>query len=188
MTTMIDRFFGVHQAIVREGLLTRLSPTAVKLCVALFHESERYCTRRLRLSTAKLKQLTGCSRNALMKARAELVDVGLIRIELNERQEFVIELCDPETGKPWPGDPKQRPPSLTRRVPLANTEGSAGNEKPVSRNERDSAAMTSPTQEPHALRSRDETLAPNLGTIWTDAASDSDLGGTSFHFGHNVHK
>ena len=89
MTTMIDRFFGMPQALLRKGLLCDLSPTAIKLLVAIYHESERHSTRRLERSTAELKLLTGCSRNSLANARTELVISGLVQIEVNKQQEFV---------------------------------------------------------------------------------------------------
>jgi hypothetical protein len=108
MTTMIERFFGMPQVLLRKGLLCRLSWTGVKLLAAIYYESERCCTRRVKLSTAELISLTGSSRNSLATARAELVSLCLVDIEMNTKQEFIINLCDPETGKPWPGDPKQK--------------------------------------------------------------------------------
>jgi hypothetical protein len=108
MTVMIDKFFGIPPGIIRLGKLKSLSGVAVKLYVVLWHQSERYRTRRLRCTTTELERLTGCSRNALITARADLAGAGLVQGEPYGRQGFIMHLCNPETGKPWPEDPQQR--------------------------------------------------------------------------------
>jgi hypothetical protein len=107
MTTMFEPFFGIPQAIVQLGKVKSLSGVALKLYVVLLHQSERYRTRMLRCTTAELEEFTGCSRNALITARADLARAGLVQSEPHRGQGFVFHLCDPNTGKPWPGDPKQ---------------------------------------------------------------------------------
>lgn len=108
MTVMIDKFFGIPREILRHGKLKDLSGVASKLLMALWCKSEQYCTRTVRCTTAELEELTGCSRNALIKARADLVGAGLVQAEPYGVKGFVFHLCDPNTSKPWPGDPKQR--------------------------------------------------------------------------------
>jgi hypothetical protein len=103
---MIDRYFGTPQSFIRLGMLIPLSGAATKLYMVLWHDSERYQTREITRTTAELRDLMGGSRNSHAKARAELVRVGLIQAEPYGTEGFVFHLCNPETGKPWPEDPK----------------------------------------------------------------------------------
>jgi hypothetical protein len=68
MTTMIDRFFGIPQSVVRRGLVKELIPVALRLLVVLWHESEYHRTRKFVRTTRELMELVGCSRNSLSKA------------------------------------------------------------------------------------------------------------------------
>jgi hypothetical protein len=118
MTVMVDRFFGVPQSAIRLGKMKNLSGVAIKLYVALWYESERCSTRELTRTTKVLIDLVGGSRNSHNKARAELIQGGLVLAEPYGTDGFVFVLCNPETGKPWPVhsterviyQPKGRPP------------------------------------------------------------------------------
>jgi hypothetical protein len=106
MTTMLDRWFGVPQALVRSGKLKQLSSVTVKVYIALCHDSERRRTREITFTTKKLIQLVGGSPNSHKKARAELVKFGLVVAEPLGSDGFVFQICNPETEKPWPLHPK----------------------------------------------------------------------------------
>lgn len=106
MTVMFSEFFGVPHGVVRSGKLHDLSGSAFKLYAALCYESERYRTREFTRKTGQLRALVGCSRNSHAKARAELIKAGLIEADEYGAEGFVYRLCDPKTGKPWPGDPR----------------------------------------------------------------------------------
>ena len=108
MTVMCERFFGVPQPAVRLGKVKELSPIAVKLYLALWHESERYSTRELTRTTAQVQALVGGSPNSHTKARTELAQAGLVVSEPYGTEGFVFVLCNPETGKPWPFPPKEK--------------------------------------------------------------------------------
>jgi|GEM_PF-2274298 hypothetical protein len=199
MTVMIDRFFGIPPGIIRLGKVKSLSGAAVKLLMVLWHESEYNCTRTLRCTTAKLEELTGCSRNALITARADLVGAGLVQAEPYGVKGFVLHLCNPETGKPWPGDPKQRIAYV--RKGMASRPLSSEGER-VERPRLDTAV------EPAALKdSQGENPSPHVeSTIgkrpvtapvspppmtWNVAeqfhpGGEIDLGGTNFPFGYNI--
>jgi hypothetical protein len=105
---MCERFFGIPQSAVRLGKVKELSPIAVKLYIALWHESERYSTRELTRTTAQVQALVGGSPNSHTKARDELAQAGLVVAEPYGAAGFVFVLCDPETGKPWPFPPKEK--------------------------------------------------------------------------------
>jgi hypothetical protein len=197
MTTMIAEFSGVPREIVRHGKLKNLSGVALKLYMALWHQSERYRTRMLRCSTTELEELTGCSRNALITARADLARAGLVQGEPHGGRRFVFHLCDPNTGKPWPGDPKQR--IIYERKGEAFCPMSSDGErvaKPRQGSGIEPAALNLPQSENHSPRAesiiekRRITVPISPAMSW-DAPQQShpsvelSLGGTAFPFGFN---
>jgi hypothetical protein len=124
LTIMIDRWFGVPQAAVRLGKLKQLSGVAVKVYLAICHDSERYRTRELTYTTKKLIQLVGGSPNSHRKARAELVKLGLVVAESFGGDGYVFEICNPATEKPWPLHPKVRVPYEKKAVSSNPTQNS----------------------------------------------------------------
>jgi hypothetical protein len=108
MTVMVPNFFGVPTASLRGGKFKDLSGIATKVYMALCHESERYSTRELTRTVAQLQELVAGSPNSHAKARAELMQAGLVQAEPYGTDGFVFVLCDPETSQPWPLHPKER--------------------------------------------------------------------------------
>lgn len=199
MTVMIDKFFGIPPGIIRLGKVKSLSGAAVKLLMVLWHESEYNCTRTLRCTTAKLEELTGCSRNALITARADLVSVGLVQVERYGVKGFVLHLCNPETGKPWPGDPKQRIIYVKKGVashPLSSDGERV--EKPRPDAAVTPTALKAPQSEkplPHVestIGKRPVTAPVSPPSTSWDVAEQIDpsceigLSGTNFPFGYNI--
>ena len=119
MTVMCRLYFGIPQGAIRLGMMKELSGIAVKLYVALWHESEQYSTRELTRTVAELRELVGGSPNSHAKARDELVRAGLAQIEPFGREGFVFHLCDPTTGKPWPVHPQERVLYIKKNAPLS---------------------------------------------------------------------
>ncbi len=131
MTVMIDKFFGIPQSVIRLGKLKSLSGIAVKLYVALWHESERHQNRELTRTTKSLTELVGGCRNSHNKARAELIKEGLALVEQIGTDGFIFHLCNPETGKPWPYGPKDKIPYQRKGAPpVASPQESADSRKP----------------------------------------------------------
>jgi hypothetical protein len=203
MTVMIGKFFGIPPGIIRLGKVKSLSGAAVKLLMALWHQSERNCTRTLRCTTAGLEELTGCSRNALITARADLVKAGLVQVEPYGVKGFVLHLCDPETRKPWPGDPKHRiiyakkdvacgplssdgerveKPKLDAAVEPAvlkdhRSEDPSSRVEPMIDKRIDQRPITAPISPPRMSWNVAEQSHPS---------DEIGLGGTSFPFGYNA--
>jgi hypothetical protein len=103
MTVMIPQFFGVPPQIMRDGLCKRLRPTEIKLYLALLHDSERYRTRELKRTDAKICELVGGSSRALCNARKRLQEFGLLKFDAGRGNVYQYVICNPETGEPWPG-------------------------------------------------------------------------------------
>lgn len=108
VTTMFPLFFGVPQAAIRLGRLKEISGVALKIYIGLLYDSERYQTRELMRTVSELRELVGGAPNSHVKARDELAAVGLVEFEERGTEGILFRLCDPETGKPWPGDPKEK--------------------------------------------------------------------------------
>ena len=119
MTVMCELFFGIPQSAIRLGKIKGLSPFAVKLYLALWHESERHRTRELARTTAQLQALVDGSPNTHAKARAELAKAGLVVVEPSGQDGFIYQLCDPATGKPWPLRPTDKPQYQKKGTPSA---------------------------------------------------------------------
>ncbi|HEY5330420.1 MAG TPA: hypothetical protein VIJ79_11080 [Acidobacteriaceae bacterium] len=108
MTTMFEPFFGFPQSAVRLGKLKSISGFASKLYIGLCHEFERYSTRERIFTVSQLQALVGGSRNSHAKARIQLITAGLVQAEPYGTEGFIFQLCDPETGAPWPLPPRER--------------------------------------------------------------------------------
>jgi hypothetical protein len=135
MTVMCDRFFGVPQSAMRLGKIKALSPSALKLYIALWHESERYSIRELARTVKQLAELVGGSRNSHAKARTELTNVGLVIADPYGTDGFLFQLCDPETGKPWPLNPTERPTYQRKDTTVSAEERSPSKARTVSKSE-----------------------------------------------------
>ncbi len=108
MTVMIDRFFGLHQDVVRSGFWKRMLPGEMGLYVFLMHQSERLRTRQLTVRDADIHQNVGVAPRTLCNARKKLQERGLISYRRGHGGQYTYVICDPKTGKPYPGHCKER--------------------------------------------------------------------------------
>ena len=114
VTVMLDRYFGIPQHVIRSGLWARMKPSEWSLYVCLMHESERYSTREIQRTDVALCALAGVSSRAFCNARKKLQEYGLLICHRGRGNAYVYTVCDPQTGTPWPGDPKQKIPYRRR--------------------------------------------------------------------------
>lgn len=108
MTTMIDRFFGIPQHVVRAGTWKQLKPGEVGLYVCLLHQSERYSSRVIKLTDKQVHELVGVAPRTLSNARKKLQELGLIQYQSGIGNRYTYTLCDPTTKRPYPGSPKSK--------------------------------------------------------------------------------
>lgn len=108
MTTMVDRFFGLQQHVIRSGLFSRLKEGEIRLYVGLMYESERCSTRKLTLTDAQILKMVGVASRTACNARKRLQEFGLIKYELIPGEGYVYTICDSQTQEPYPGNPRQR--------------------------------------------------------------------------------
>ena len=107
MTVMIDSFFGMHPHLLRSGLWATLKPGERDLYIFLMEESERYCTRELTATDAQVKVAVGTASRTLCNARKKLQERGLIRYKSGQGNRYRYVICNPKTGEPYSGDPRQ---------------------------------------------------------------------------------
>jgi hypothetical protein len=107
MTVMFQRYFGVPQSVIRDGLWQQMKSSEQSLYVALLHESERYRTRKLSRTDSQLRELSGLSARSFPAARSGLQKHGLVLCELDSKNVYSYTICNPETRQPWAGDPKE---------------------------------------------------------------------------------
>ena len=107
MSVMFPKYFGVPHAVIRLGFWAQMSPKEQSLYTVLMHDSERYRTRELVRADADISQFAGISPRALCDARKKLQERGLVICERGKANVYRYILCDPETGRPWPGAPKE---------------------------------------------------------------------------------
>jgi hypothetical protein len=109
MTVMIYGFYGVHQHLNRDGLLLKLTPSALRLYLHLMERSEYFCSRELYLSDSEISNVIHVAPRSLTRDRRQLSEYGLV--QSNRRgigYKYTYVICDSVTGKPYPGDPKAR--------------------------------------------------------------------------------
>ena len=119
MTTMFTDWFGVPHEPLRSGLWAQMKPSQRSLYIGLLYESERYSTRELARSDKQLRALTGVSPRAQRDARTKLQEFGLIEVHLQPGGVYRYVLCDPATGKPYPGDPGTPIPYPKKAAPVS---------------------------------------------------------------------
>jgi hypothetical protein len=105
---MLDSFFGVHPHVVRAGLWAKMRPGEKDLYVYLMEESERCRTRLIKATDASIHALVGVAPRTLCNARKKLREYGLILYRAEQGNRYAYTICDPKTGAPYPGDPKDR--------------------------------------------------------------------------------
>lgn len=103
---MIDSFFGVHPYLLRSGIWRRMKPGEKDLYLYLMEESERRCTREIMATDAQVTIAVGAASRTLCNARKTLQERGLIQHTSGQGNKYTYVICDPKTGRPYPGDPR----------------------------------------------------------------------------------
>jgi hypothetical protein len=108
VTTMIDKWFGIPQRLVRGGIWADMTPSEQGMYVWLLHESERYHSREFTRPDAQLCAAMGVSSRSVCDARKKIQERGLVICERATGNVYRYVICNPETRQPYPGDPKVR--------------------------------------------------------------------------------
>src|SRR5581483_1169551 len=108
VTTMFEPFFGLPQQVMRTGMWAQLKPAQQGLYVAVLYASERRRSRSVSITDAEIGEWAGVRPRALRAARIKLKAIGLLDFGKGTGNVYTYVVCNPETGKPWPGDPRVR--------------------------------------------------------------------------------
>ena len=147
---MIDKFFGVHPFVVRSGLWAKMLPGQKDLYIYLCEQSERYRRRELKRTDAEINAAVGTAPRTLCNARKKLAEYGLIQYRRTDGNKFVYVICDPESGRPYPGDPQQ-PRTCRKRATTPTNEQSAQAVATENRRPEASTARQKASLEAHGL-------------------------------------
>jgi hypothetical protein len=115
MSIRIPRFFGLDPVIVDEGFVKNLSGASVRLFLFLMRKSDRFSSRQFPASDKEIVEMVGGSASALAVARKKLRISGLIDYNRDTGGLYTYVICDPSTGKPYPGDPRDKVPYTKRK-------------------------------------------------------------------------
>ncbi len=121
---MFKDYFGMQQHIFRARIAANMKTAAEwKLLAFLDYESQRRSSRELAIEDRKLGMEIGASRSTLLRARGRLRQLGLIETKIRQDGRITYVICDPVTGKPYPGDPRTPPEGFgkTRRQTQPST-------------------------------------------------------------------
>lgn len=110
------------------------------LYLFLCRTSDRKSSLQFKASDKEISEQTGASPRALCDARKNLAMLGLVHCERCPGGVYTYSLCDPETGQPFPGDPKTKAqyvkkekPASSERPTARQTTPSTASEKPATR-------------------------------------------------------
>lgn len=103
---MLEPFFGMPQAFIRSGFCPKMKAGEIRLYLCLMHRSERNSSREVTMTDESVRKDVGAAPRTLCNARKKLQERGLIQCRRIEGNKYMYIICDPDTGKPYPGDPK----------------------------------------------------------------------------------
>jgi hypothetical protein len=131
------RFFSLPAEFVESGCLCNISPSAVKLYVALYFFAQKHSAVRLEFSNAQLQTYAGLDPKSIQSARELLCTHRLIRTSKGALGIYSYVLLNPGNGEPLPppvgrtgtrryhspakeqSHDRHEPSLLGRRTPLA---------------------------------------------------------------------
>jgi hypothetical protein len=156
MTVMLGRYSGFSPEIFERAIVPRMRDSDLRLYLFLCRASDRKSSRQFTATDKEIREQSGASPRALRDARINLTAFGLISCKKFPGGSYTYALCDPDTGQPYPGDPKVKAPYV-KRGNVRRNQGAEG-EKPRS------------------------VPLPPAKLFVTDSSFSED---TSFDFGHN---
>lgn len=108
MSVRFPRWFGVPPELFELGHVAAIGDGAVRLYVFLCWISDRKSSRMFEIKDSYIAERTGLSKRSLSSARKQLSGRGLTFCSRDQGGHYTYTLCDLKTGRPFPGDPKER--------------------------------------------------------------------------------
>lgn len=156
MSIRLPRYSGFPPEIFEQGIVAKMRDSAVRLYFFLCRASDRKSSLKFAATDKEITEQSGASPRALRDARINLKALGLIAYDKAPGGSYTYSLCDVDTGRPFPGDPKVRARYVKKERPA----------HPV---------PPAPTPPPSIPYSANSTTEPEINPV-------DDI---SFHYGHN---
>jgi len=141
-------FFSIPAEFVESGGLRDLSPSAVKLYVALYFFAQKHSAVRLDFSNAQLKNHAGLDAKSVQAARTQLREQKLVRAEKGALGVYSYVLLNPTTCEPLPAPPGRTGHKRYHSTPRRHSE------QPVPASEGAIAQATTPAYPTRPLEGR----------------------------------
>jgi hypothetical protein len=136
---MIPRFIGIPPEFYDSPKCIEMSHATARFYGFLFWTSHRYSSLQFDVKDKEILNRTNLSLRTLADARKDLSQRGLI-LCVRQQQGYRYVICDPNTGQPFPGDPKDQLLSPRKR------------DKPVERSSEKSDIPLVPKPAPQLIR------------------------------------
>lgn len=114
MTIMFRRYSGFPPEIFERGIVRQMRGSALTLYMLLCRISDRKSSRRFEATDNELAKQAGISAKTISSARANLSKLRLVQCERLPGGTYTYELCDVDTGMPFPGDPRAKASYMKR--------------------------------------------------------------------------
>lgn len=122
MAIMLRRYSGFPPEIFERGIVPQMKNSALRLYLFLCRHSDRKSSRQFKATDAEIGEQVGSSPGALRHARKNLLTLGLIHCEKAPGGAYTYSLCDVNTKRPFPGDPKVKAPYKKKEKQPASQE------------------------------------------------------------------
>ena len=114
VTIVLKRYSGFPPEFFERGIAPTVRDCTFRLYFLLCRESDRMSSRRISFTDNYAREQVGLSQTSMRVARGELKAQGVAVCSRLQGGFYTYEICDLDTGLPYPGDPKQKP-SISRK-------------------------------------------------------------------------
>jgi hypothetical protein len=126
MTIRISRYFGLPPELIERGVVPKMSESDLRLCTFAYWKSDNRSSREFLASDSEISQKVGVSTRSLSKARRSLSELGILQCFKGVDNRYTYILCDLNTGKPFPGNPREKAPYTRVVKTVEKPVGTAG--------------------------------------------------------------
>jgi hypothetical protein len=107
VTTMIPRYIGIPPEFYDSPKCIEMSHATARFYGFIFWMSHRCSSLQFDVADDDVVKRTKLSPRTLADARKDLAERGLI-LYIRQQRGYRYIICDPSTGQPFPGDPKEQ--------------------------------------------------------------------------------
>jgi hypothetical protein len=168
-------FCGFPKTVLKSHQWAQMSVGAKGVYVVLCGMSDERSTRRFELKDEYVVHMAGVSRGTLNAARKELFKMGMVVCDREPGGRFTYTLCNPKTGRPFPGDPRAKV-AYEEESPFLIAD--PVDEKPTAL-----PVVSAVTIAPAFSTKSTDTLPKSMGDACEEGLEFCD---TSFEFGWNI--